>query len=157
MFERFTDSARRIIPQAQVEARALNHPLVGTEHFLAALAEVRPIPPATNLTAANHVFESLGVTRDKVIAEIIAIRGKGDKPPEGHLPITPRAKKVLDLAYRQSLRLGHSWIGTEHLLLGIIEEGEGVAAQILVSSAFDIADLNVVRKKIFKIMMDGMS
>jgi ATP-dependent Clp protease ATP-binding subunit ClpC len=125
MFERFTDRARRVVVLAQEEARLLNHNYIGTEHLLLGLLREEQ-------GMAAHALESLGMSLDVVRAEVLEIIGIGELSPSGHIPFTPRAKKVLELSLREALQLGTDYIGTEHLLLGLIREGEGVAAQILV-------------------------
>ena len=125
MFERFTDRARRVVVLAQEEARLLNHNYIGTEHLLLGLLREQQ-------GMAAHALESLGMSLDVVRAEVLEVIGVGEHAPSGHIPFTPRAKKVLELSLREALQLGTDYIGTEHLLLGLIREGEGVAAQILV-------------------------
>jgi ATP-dependent Clp protease ATP-binding subunit ClpC len=125
MFERFTDRARRVVVLAQEEARMLDHSYIGTEHILLGLIhEGRGV--------AARALEALGVSLDQVRGEVEEIIGRGDSPQSGQIPFTPRAKKVLELSLREALQLGHSYIGTEHVLLGLIAEGEGVGAQVLV-------------------------
>lgn len=128
MFERFTDRARRVVMLAQEEARGLNHDYIGTEHLLLGLLCEEEGIAARALTAS-------GVGAEPVRAEIERRIGRGSVAPQGHISFTPRAKKVLELALRQALKLGDSYIGTEHVLLGLIAEGEGVAAQILEAAA----------------------
>ena len=125
MFERFTDQARRVVVLAQEEARLLNHNFIGTEHLLLGV-----LHEAEGLAA--QALTELGVTLDAVRAEVRSIIGEGERAPTGHIPFTPRAKKVLELSLREALQLGSDYIGTEHLLLGLIREGEGVAPQVLV-------------------------
>jgi ATP-dependent Clp protease ATP-binding subunit ClpC len=125
MFERFTDRARRVVVLAQEEARLLNHNYIGTEHLLLGLLREQQ-------GMAAHALESFGMSLEVVRAEVLEIIGVGELAPTGHIPFTPRAKKVLELSLREALQLGTDYIGTEHLLLGLIREGEGVAAQILV-------------------------
>src|SRR5438552_2114467 len=124
MFERFTDRARRVVVLAQEEARLLNHNYIGTEHLLLGL-----IHEGEGLAA--KALESLGVTLDHVRSQVEDMIGVGTATPQGHIPFTPRAKKVLELSLREALQLGHNYIGTEHILLGLLREGEGVAAQVL--------------------------
>ncbi len=124
MFERFTDKARKVIMLAQEEARGLDHNYIGTEHLLLGLL-------IEDEGLAAKVLSDLGLTSDKVRSEIERRIGRGNEQPKGHIPFTPRAKKVLEFSLRQALRLKHNYIGTEHILLGLITEGEGVAAQIL--------------------------
>jgi Clp amino terminal domain, pathogenicity island component len=125
MFERFTDRARRAVVLAQEEARLLNHDYIGTEHILLGLVHEEHGVAAKALT-------DLDVSLEAVRAEVKEIIGIGKSPPGGHIPFTPRAKKVLELSLREALKLGHNYIGTEHILLGLLREGEGVAAQVLV-------------------------
>ena len=130
MFERFTDGARRVVVLARDEARMLNHGYVGTEHILLGL-----IDEGDGLAARS--LESLGISLDAVRQQVEEIIGQGQQAPSGHIPFTPRAKKVLELSLRESLQLGHGYIGTEHILLGLIREGDGVAAQVLVKLGAD--------------------
>ena len=131
MFERFTDRARRVIVGAQEEARLLGHDYIGTEHILLGLLWVGDGPGYAALTAE-------GVTLDGMRAQVVDIVGRGDRTPSGHIPFTPRAKKVLELSLREALQLGDSFIGTEHVLLGLVREGEGVACQAIVASGVDL-------------------
>lgn len=131
MFERFTDRARRVIVLAQVEARTLNHHYIGTEHLLLGLL-------AEGEGVASRALSSLGLSFEETRNEVQSIIGKGSSPPTGHLPFTPRAKKVLELSLREALQLQHNYIGTEHILLGLIREGEGVAAQVLLKKGIDL-------------------
>lgn len=124
MFERFTDRARHAVAQAQLEARGLNHDHIATEHILLGL-----IHDDTN--AAVQILELLNVDPIEARRQVEEIIGGGRQALSGHIPFTPRAKKALDLASRESLHIGHNYIGTEHLLLGLIREGDGVAAQVL--------------------------
>lgn len=124
MFERFTNKARQVVVQAQEEARSLQHNYIGTEHLLLGLLGV---PDGIGARALRQ----LGLGRDTVVADVEKIVGRGKDNPSGHIPFTPRAKKVLELALREALQLSHSYIGTEHILLALIREGDGVAAQIL--------------------------
>ena len=142
MFERFTDRARRVVVLAQEEARMLNHNYIGTEHLLLGLIHEGDGVAAKALESLNI---SLGAVREQV-QEII---GKGQQAPSGHIPFTPRAKKVLELSLREALQLGHNYIGTEHILLGLIREGEGVAAQVLVKLG---ADLGRVRQQVIQLL-----
>ncbi len=132
MFERFTDRARRVVVLAQEEARLLNHGYIGTEHILLGLV-------SEGDGVAARSLERLGVSLEAVRAKVEGIIGRGGGAPSGHIPFTPRAKKVLELSLRESLQLGHNYIGTEHILLGLIREGEGVAAQVLVSLGVDVS------------------
>lgn len=131
MFERFTDRARRVIVLAQEEARNLKHNYLGTEHILLGLIR-------EGEGVAAKALEALGITLDDVRAQVIDIIGEGQEPPSGHIPFTPRAKKVIEYAMREGLQLGHSYIGTEHLLLGLTREPDGVAAQVLVKLGADM-------------------
>jgi ATP-dependent Clp protease ATP-binding subunit ClpA len=132
MFERFTDRARRVVVLAQEEAVLLNHDYVGTEHLLLGLAH-------EGQGVAAKALESLGIRLEAVRAQVQEIIGQGQGAPSGHIPFTPRAKKVLELSLRESKQLGHNYIGTEHILLGLIREGEGVAAQVLVTLGADLS------------------
>jgi ATP-dependent Clp protease ATP-binding subunit ClpC len=142
MFERFTDRARRVVVLAQEEARMLNHNYIGTEHILLGL-----IHEGEGVAAKG--LESLGISLEAVRAQVEEIIGQGQQAPSGHIPFTPRAKKVLELSLREALQLGHNYIGTEHILLGLIREGEGVAAQVLVKLG---ADLNRVRQQVIQLL-----
>lgn len=146
MFERFTDRARRVVVLAQEEAKMLNHNYIGTEHILLGLIH-------EGEGAAAKALESLGISLDAVREQVQDIIGQGQQQPTGHIPFTPRAKKVLELSLREALQLGHNYIGTEHILLGLIREGEGVAAQVLVKLG---ADLNKVRQQVIQ-MLSGAS
>jgi ATP-dependent Clp protease ATP-binding subunit ClpC len=138
MFERFTDRARRVVVLAQEESRLLDHNYIGTEHLLLGL-----IREAEGVAA--QTLEALGISLEVVRARVEEIIGRGGSSPSGHIPFTPRAKKVLELSLREALQLGHNYIGTEHVLLGLIREGEGVAAQVLVQMG---ATLTAVRKRV---------
>jgi len=142
MFERFTDRARRVVVLAQEEARMLNHNYIGTEHILLGLIH-------EGEGVAAKALESLGISLDAVREQVQEIIGQGQQSPTGHIPFTPRAKKVLELSLREGLQLGHNYIGTEHILLGLIREGEGVAAQVLVKLG---ADLNRVRQQVIQLL-----
>ncbi len=142
MFERFTDRARRVVVLAQEEARMLNHNYIGTEHILLGLIH-------EGEGVAAKALESLGIALEGVRAQVEEIIGQGQQSPSGHIPFTPRAKKVLELSLREALQLGHNYIGTEHILLGLIREGEGVAAQVLVKLG---ADLNRVRQQVLQLL-----
>ncbi|MCH6472202.1 ATP-dependent Clp protease ATP-binding subunit [Sinomonas terrae] len=142
MFERFTDRARRVVVLAQEEARMLNHNYIGTEHILLGLIH-------EGEGVAAKALESLGISLDGVREQVQEIIGQGQQAPSGHIPFTPRAKKVLELSLREALQLGHNYIGTEHILLGLIREGEGVAAQVLVKLG---ADLNRVRQQVIQLL-----
>ena len=142
MFERFTDRARRVVVLAQEEARMLNHDYIGTEHILLGLIR-------EGEGVAAKALESLGISQEAVRQQVEEIIGQGRHAPSGHIPFTPRAKKVLELALREALQLGHNYIGTEHILLGLIREGEGVAAQVLLKLG---ADLNGVRQQVNQLL-----
>ena len=142
MFERFTDRARRVVVLAQEEARVLNHNYIGTEHVLLGLIR-------EGEGVAAKALESLGISLEAVRQQVEEIIGQGQQAPSGHIPFTPRAKKVLELSLREALQLGHNYIGTEHILLGLIREGEGVAAQVLVKLG---ADLNRVRLQVNQLL-----
>ena len=142
MFERFTDRARRVIVLAQEEARMLNHNYIGTEHILLGLIH-------EGEGVAAKALESLGISLEAVRQQVEEIIGQGQQAPSGHIPFTPRAKKVLELSLREALQLGHNYIGTEHILLGLIREGEGVAAQVLNKLG---ADLNRVRQQVIQLL-----
>ncbi len=142
MFERFTDRARRVVVLAQEEARLLNHNYIGTEHILLGLIH-------EGEGVAAKALESLGISLEAVRAQVEEIIGQGQSAPTGHIPFTPRAKKVLELSLREALQLGHNYIGTEHILLGLIREGEGVAAQVLVKLG---ADLSRVRQQVIQLL-----
>ena len=142
MFERFTDRARRVVVLAQEEARLLNHNYIGTEHILLGLIH-------EGEGVAAKALESLGISLEAVRQQVEEIIGQGGSSPSGHIPFTPRAKKVLELSLREALQLGHNYIGTEHILLGLIREGEGVAAQVLVKLG---ADLSRVRQQVIQLL-----
>jgi ATP-dependent Clp protease ATP-binding subunit ClpC len=135
MFERFTDRARSVLVLAQEEARLLNHSFIGTEHILLGLLREEG-------GVGGKVLTSFGLTLDSVRHQVHEITGRPDEPEQSAStspPFTPRSKKVLELSLREALQLGHGYIGTEHILLGIIREGEGVAAQVLISLGVDLA------------------
>ena len=134
MFERFTDRARRVVVLAQDEARGLKHSYIGTEHLLLGLI-------SEGEGVAAKALETMGIKGEAVRASVIEIIGEGEKPVEGHIPFTPRAKRVFELSLREALQLGHNYIGTEHLLLGLLKEGEGVAAQVLTKQGADLAQV----------------
>ena len=142
MFERFTDRARRVVVLAQEEAKMLNHNYIGTEHILLGLIH-------EGEGVAAKALESLNISLESVREQVQEIIGQGQQQPTGHIPFTPRAKKVLELSLREALQLGHNYIGTEHILLGLIREGEGVAAQVLVKLG---ADLNRVRQQVIQLL-----
>jgi hypothetical protein len=142
MFERFTDRARRAVVLAQEEARMLNHGYIGTEHLLLGLVH-------EGEGVAAKALETMGISLEKVRHEVEALIGEGKEPPSGHIPFTPRAKKVLELSLKEANQLGHNYIGTEHILLGVIREGHGVAAQVLVKLG---AELNRVRQQVIQLL-----
>jgi Clp amino terminal domain, pathogenicity island component len=142
MFERFTDRARRVVVLAQEEARLLNHNYIGTEHILLGLIH-------EGEGVAAEALGRVGVSLERVRSEVEQIIGRGQSAPTGHIPFTPRAKKVLELSLREALQLSHNYIGTEHILLGLIREGEGVAAQVLVKLG---ADLPTVRQRVIEVL-----
>src|SRR5438093_1665364 len=142
MFERFTDRARRVVVLAQEEARMLNHNYIGTEHILLGLIH-------EGEGVAAKALESLNISLEAVRSQVEEIIGQGQAAPTGHIPFTPRAKKVLELSLREALQLGHNYIGTEHILLGLIREGEGVAAQVLQKLG---ADLSRVRQQVIQLL-----
>jgi ATP-dependent Clp protease ATP-binding subunit ClpA len=142
MFERFTDRARRVVVLAQEEARLLNHNYIGTEHLLLGLLHESEGVAAQALT-------ELSISLEAVRAQVEEIIGQGQRAPTGHIPFTPRAKKVLELSLREAKQLGHNYIGTEHILLGLIREGEGVAAQVLVKLG---GGLSRVRQQVIQVL-----
>ena len=142
MFERFTDRARRVVVLAQEDARLLKHNYIGTEHILLGLIHEGD-------GVAAKALESLGISLEAVRAEVQEIIGTGESEPSGQIPFTPRAKKVLELSLREALQLGHNYIGTEHILLGLIREGEGVAAQVLAKLG---ADQSRVRREVLRLL-----
>ena len=145
MFERFTDRAHRVVVLAQEEARRLNRDYIGTEHLLLGLI-------GEGEGVAARALESLGIRRDAVRQQVEAIIGRGQQVPSGHISFTPRGKKVLELAGRESDALGHQYVGTEHILLGLIREGDGVAAQILVKQG---AGQDRVRQKVIQLLHEN--
>jgi len=142
MFERFTERARYSIVLAQDEARTLKHNYIGTEHILLGLLREEHEPAA-------RVLGSLGITLEEVRAQVARIIGQGEEVAAGQIPFTPRAKKVLELALREAPSLGHDYIGTEHILLGLVRENEGVAARILLD--FD-ADDEKIRNAVIRVL-----
>ena len=142
MFERFTDRARRVVVLAQEEARLLNHNYIGTEHILLGLIH-------EGEGVAARALEGMGISLESVRSQVVEIIGQGAQAPTGHIPFTPRAKKVLELSLREALQLGHNYIGTEHILLGLIREGEGVAAQVLQKLG---AELHKVRQSVIQLL-----
>src|ERR1700677_2284044 len=144
MFERFTDRARRVVVFAQQEARGLDHDYIGPEHILLGLVH-------EGAGVAPKALESLGISLDTVRQQVEEIIGRGRQTPPGHIPFTPRAKKVLQLSLQESKALDHHYIGTEHILLGLIHEGDGVAAQVLVSLG---ADLDGTRRQVTQLLQE---
>ena len=142
MFEQFSDRARQAVVQAQQEARRLNHNYIGTEHLLLGLIREGD-------GVAAKALESLGISLDAVRQQVEEMIGRGQQTLSGHIPFTPRAKRVLELSLREALQLGHKYIGTEHILLGLIREGDGVAAQVLVRLG---CDLNRVRQQVIQLL-----
>jgi ATP-dependent Clp protease ATP-binding subunit ClpC len=143
MFQRFTDRARRVVVFAQDEARGLNHSWIGTEHLL--LAVIRE-----GHGVGAKALESMQISLDAARQQVESIIGRGQEPVgDGHIAFTPRAKKVLELSLREALELGHDYIGTEHILLGLIREGDGVAAQVLVNLG---SDLNRARQQVIQLL-----
>jgi ATP-dependent Clp protease ATP-binding subunit ClpA len=142
MFERFTDRARRVVVLAQEEARLLNHNYIGTEHVLLGLIH-------EGEGVAAKALESLGIKLEAVRREVEQTIGRGKQSQSGHIPFTPRAKKALELSLREALQLNHNYIGTEHILLGLIREGEGVAAQVLIRLG---GDLDRVRQQVIELL-----
>jgi hypothetical protein len=142
MLERFTDRARRVVKLAEEEARMLNHDWIGTEHILLGLLREGD-------GVAAQVLESLGISLQAVRVQVVEIIGQGQQVPGEVIPFTPRSKKVLELSLRESLQLGHDYIGTEHILLGLLREGDGVAAQVLVKLG---TDLNRVRQQVIQLI-----
>ena len=140
MFERFTDRARQVVVLAQDEARGLKHNYLGTEHILLGLLREEE-------GLAARVLESLDITVEEVRAQVVRIVGEGDELKSGQMPLAPRAKKVLELALREALSLGHNYVSTEHILLGLVRENEGVAARILLD--FD-ADAEKIRNEVIR-------
>jgi prophage maintenance system killer protein len=145
MFERFTDRARRVVVLAQEEARGLSHNYIGTEHILLGLIH-------EGKGVAAKALKNLEISLDAARAQVEEIIGQGQQAPSGHIPFTPRAKKVLELSLREAIQLGHDYIGTEHILLGVIREGEGVAAQVLVNLG---ADLTRSREQVVALLKSG--
>jgi ATP-dependent Clp protease ATP-binding subunit ClpC len=142
MFERFTERARRVVVHAQEEARELSHSYIGTEHLLLGLMREQE-------SAGARALQELEISQDAVREQVVQIVGRGKQAPSGHIPFTPRAKKVLELSLREALQLGHDYIGTEHILLGLIREGEGVAAQVLTNLG---GELSRVRVKVIELI-----
>ncbi len=142
MFERFTDRARRVVVRAQEEARTLGQDYIGPEHVLLGLVH-------DDGGVAAKALESLGIGLAAVRQRVEEIIGRGEQAPSGHIPFTPQAKEVLKLALQEARALGHSYIGTEHILLGLISEGDGVAARVLTGLG---ADLDAAREKVIQIL-----
>jgi prophage maintenance system killer protein len=142
MFQRFTPRARQVVVLSQDEARSLNHNYVGTEHILLGLLREHD-------GLAARALNVLGISRDAVRQQVLSIIGEGEQPPSGHIPFTPRAKKVLELALREAVNLGHLYIGSEHILLGLIREGEGLACQVLTQLG---ASLPRVREQVLQLL-----
>jgi ATP-dependent Clp protease ATP-binding subunit ClpC len=145
MFEKFSDRARRVVVLSQDEARLLNHNYIGTEHILLGLVH-------EDEGVAARALRSLNVRLDAVRGEVEEIIGQGGSPPSEHIPFTPRAKKVLELSLREAIQLGHNYIGTEHILLGLVREGEGVACEVLVKLG---ADLPKVRARVLQLVAES--
>jgi hypothetical protein len=144
MFQRFTDRARTVVVLAQDEARRLDHNYIGTEHLLLGLIR-------EGEGVAAKALEALGISLDSVRQQVEQIIGQGQQAPSGHIPFTPRAKKVLELSLRESQQLGHNYIGTEHILLGVIHPSDGVARQVLVKLG---ADPNRVRQQVIRLLQE---
>jgi ATP-dependent Clp protease ATP-binding subunit ClpC len=144
MFERFTDRARRVVVMAQEEAGTLDHSYVGTEHILLGLIR-------EGAGVAAKALESMGIGPDTVRQQVEESIGRGHQAPSGHIPFTPQAKKVLELALSESQALGHQYIGTEHILLGVIRQADGVAGQVLVNLG---ADLTRARQQVIQLLHD---
>src|SRR5215471_19800533 len=142
MFERFTERARRVVVFAQEEARDLNHNYIGTEHLLLGLLRDAD-------SVAGRALRELDISQDAVREQVTEIIGRGKRSPSGHIPFTPRAKKVLELSLREALQLNHNYIGTEHVLLGLVGEGEGVAAQVLIKLG---GSLSRVRQQVIQLL-----
>jgi ATP-dependent Clp protease ATP-binding subunit ClpA len=145
MFERFTERARRVVVFAQEEARDLNHSYIGTEHLLLGLMRDAD-------SVAGRALQELEIGHDAVREQVIEIIGRGEQAPSGHIPFTPGAKKVLELSLREALQLNHNYIGTEHILLGLVGEGEGVAAHVLIKLG---GSLSRVRDKVIELAPPG--
>jgi ATP-dependent Clp protease ATP-binding subunit ClpA len=140
MFERFTDRARRAVVLAQEEARLLNHNYIGTEHLLLGVVHERT-------SVAAHVLSSQGISLEALRQQLEEIIGRGQQPPSGHVPLTPRAKRVLELSAREADALGDGQVSTDHIVLGLLREGEGVAVQVMVRLG---VDLNGVREQVLQ-------
>jgi ATP-dependent Clp protease ATP-binding subunit ClpA len=142
VFERFTDRARRVVVLAQEEARMLNHNYIGTEHILLGLSREEE-------GVAARALQSLGISLSDLRSDVREIIGEGGEAPAGHIPFTPNAKKVLEMSLREALQLGHNYIGTEHILLGLVRQVEGVAAEVLQKRG---ADLDRVRQTVIQLL-----
>ena len=142
MFERFTDRARRVVVLSQEEARLLDHNYIGTEHILLGLIH-------EGEGVAARALERMGINLGVVRGLVIEITGRGRKPSAGHIPFTPRSKEVFELSLREALQLGHDDLGTEHILVGLVREGEGVAARVLQEVG---ADLGTVRETLIQLL-----
>jgi ATP-dependent Clp protease ATP-binding subunit ClpC len=142
MFERFTDRGRLVVILAQKEARMLNHNYIGTEHILLGL-----IHEGEGVAAKS--LESLGISLEGARSQVEEIVDQGQQAPPDRIPFTPRTKKMLELSLREAAQLGHDYIGTEHILLGLIREGEGIAAQVLVELG---AELTRVRQEVIQLL-----
>jgi ATP-dependent Clp protease ATP-binding subunit ClpA len=147
MFERFTDRARQVVVVAQEESARLSHNHIGTEHILLGILGAGP-------SVAVSALESLGISQAAVRQQVEDIVGRGPQQPSGHIPFTPRAKKALELSFREAIHLGHNYIGTEHILLGLIREGDGVGAQVLTRLG---ADLRRTRQQVIALLPGGES
>ena len=145
MFERFTDRARRVVVQAQQEARTLDQNYIGSEHLLLGLTH------ESIGGLAGETLKSLGIDRDAVRRRVEEIIGRGSQAPSGHIPFTPEAKKALELSLREAVQLGHQYIGTEHLVLGLIREGDSVAGRVLAELG---ADLNRAREQVVRLLAE---
>jgi ATP-dependent Clp protease ATP-binding subunit ClpC len=145
MFERFTADARQVIVGAQQEARSRHHDHIGTEHLLLAVA-------GQEQTEAAKALDSLGISRVDVRSRLTELVGQGECEPSGHIPFSTGAKKVLELSLRESQQLGHDYIGTEHILLGLVREGDGVAARLLVELG---AELTLVQRQVVELNRSG--
>jgi len=143
MFERFTDRARLAVVRAQEEARTLNHDRIGTEHLLLGLTH------ESIGGVAAKALEALGISLEAVRQRLVQVIGRGEQAPSGHIPFTPRAKEVLKLGLGESVQLGHHYVGTEHILLGLLREGNGVAAQVLTGLG---ADLDGARAQVIRLL-----
>jgi ATP-dependent Clp protease ATP-binding subunit ClpC len=148
MFQRFTDRARRVVVLAREEARGLGHDHVGTEHILLGII-------TEGQGVASKTLDELGISPDAVRQQVEERIGRGEHEPDGNIPFTPRAKRVLELSLREAQQLGHDYIGTEHILLGLIREGDGEAAQVLIGMGADLARARVEVARLLGIHMAG--